>query len=328
MVTRLRQNGNIVINKGINARVRPQTTYYVTRMKKPIAIIKVVQVDDYNSTCQVVELMPGQRIEIGDVFSDSEFEKPEEEKPDRGKDRGKTKKKKTEEEIEKEKIKNRKEYEKKVIENFKKVVSRKTRVIGFKRGSGGTVKISLFDTYNLLSTIVFAGQYASFNPWYAGTYAWGIYSSYKSSSNPKRIRNVMMEITYWDVDYLDAYASYYAYKEVVKDLKRVKMVRDNIYRQKGLDKFHVFQVKIMNPGPGAFQLAPFPWHFYLEGRGGKRLKADHYDEILDKALNPHQAVNGYLYFKRNDQHGQPVLDGKDVTVILEDILGNRRKIKF
>ena len=332
MITRLEQDGNVVINKGMNDQMKPQAVLYVTRMNTPVAKIQVIQVDDYNSICKVLETMPGQKIERGDLFSQEEFKKPVEETPSPkstpDKKNTKVEKVKSDEEILKEKMKKRQEYEKDVNENFKKAVQKKTKAFTFKRGAGGAVKVDAFDTYNFLSTVIFAGKNASINPWYIGPYAWNIYSSYKTSANPNKIRNVQIEIIHWDAEYLDAYSAYYAYKEVVQDPRRVKIVRDNIYRQKGLDKFYVFQVRIANPGPGAFQLAPFPWHFYLEGKDGKRLKADHYDEILDKALNPNQVVNGYVYFQRYDQQGQPVTDGKGVTIQLEDILGHGKKVNF
>lgn len=334
MITKVYPNGNVVINKGLNDRIKPMTVFYVTRMSKPIATIKVIQVDDYNSICRVEELVESNRVSPGDLFSNTPFDKPEEKKPD-GDIGKKDEPPMSNEELEKEKIKKKKEYEKKkkeygkkVVDDFKNTVKKKTKVLRFKRGAGGTIKINVFDTYNFLSTVAFAGQYASINPWYAGMYAYGAYADYKSSMNPKKVRHVQLEITYWDADYLDSYAAYYAYKEVVQDPRRVEMVKKNIYRQKGLDKFYVFQVKIVNPGPGAVQFAPFPWHFYLEGKGGKRLKADHYDEILDKALNPNQVVNGYLYFSRHDKNRQPIIEGKGVTVILEDILGNKKNIHF
>lgn len=332
MVTRLESGGNVVINRGINAQVNPETILYVTRMGRPIATIKVIQVDDYNSLCAPVEYVGSERIQLGDVFSDTPFEKQAEETQQRDPvetpARQSQQEDKSQEELQADRLKKQQEYEKTTTENFKKTVEKKTVALAFKRGSGGTIKLNLFDTYNFLSTIVFAGQYAAVNPWYAGTYAYGTYADFKSSANPERVRNVQMEITYWDSEYLDAYAAYYAFKEVVTDPRRVNIVRENIYRQKGLDKFHVFQVKLINPGPGAFQLAPFPWHFYLEGKDGARLKAEHYDEVLDKALNPGQAVNGYVYFSRFDQQGQPLLEGGGVKVLLEDILGNKRTVNF
>lgn len=333
MVTRIESNGNVVINRGINAQVRPKTDLYVTRAGEPVGKIQIIQVDDYTSVCMVVDLVSGMQVQVGDTFSETPFEKPQE-KPAQPGEENKKDDNKDEKALEKErektmeeKMKSRQEYEKKVVEDFKNTIKKKTVIIQFKKGSGGSIKISAFDTYNLLSTVIAAGG-SAVNPWYAASYAYGVYADSKSTENPKQKRNVQMEVTHWDTVYLDAYAAYYAYKEVVGDPKRVKIVRENIYRQKGLDKFYVFQVKISNPGPGAIQLAPFPWHFYLIGKGDKRLKADHYDEILDKALNPNQVVNGYIYFKRYDEHGQPVADAGNLNVQLEDILGNRRKIDF
>ncbi|MCE1248793.1 MAG: hypothetical protein LWY06_19300 [Firmicutes bacterium] len=329
MVTKMQPNGNVVINKGLNAQVKPGTLFYVTRMSAPVAVLKVIQVDDYSSVCQIVETVGGNNIQPGDVIGTTPFEKPDQApkaSPSPGSSPVKPPvvKVKSPEEISKEREIGAKEASK----NFENVIKRKTQIYRFKRGSGGTIKVNAFDTYNFMSTLFVGGRAASINPWYAATYAYGVYTDSKSTQSNDKVRNVQIEITYWDTEYLDAYATYYAYKEVINDPRQVKMVRENIYRQKGLDKFYVFQVKVVNPGPGAFQLAPFPWHFYLEGKGGARLKADHYDEVLDKALNPNQAVNGYLYFSRYDKQGQPIVETKGVNVILEDILGNGKKINF
>jgi len=316
MVTKMHTNGNVVINKGLNAQIKTGMVFYVTRMSAPIAVIKVIQVDDYSSVCQIVETVGGNNIQPGDVIGTTPFEKPEP-TPSTASSPGASPKPpvvkvKTPEEIQKEREVSAKEASK----NFEGIIKKKTQIYRFKRGSGGTIKVNAFDTYNFLSTLFVGGRAASINPWYAATYTYGVYTDSKSTQNNDKVRNVQIEITYWDTEYLDAYATYYAYKEVINDPRQVKMVRENIYRQKGLDKFYVFQVKIVNPGPGAFQLAPFPWHFYLEGKGGVRLKADHYDEVLDKALNPNQAVNGYIYFSRYDKQGQPVTETKGVNIVL------------
>jgi hypothetical protein len=328
MITKMQTNGNVMINKGINAQTKPGMIFYVTRMSNPIAVIKVIQVDDYSSVCQIVETVGGNNIQSGDVISSTPFEKPEQTPASTAtpgtENKAPVVKVKTPDEIAKDKEKNTKE----VTKNFEGVIKKKTQIYRFKRGSGGTIKVNAFDTYNFLSTLFVGGSGACINPWYAATYAIGVYTDSKSTANNDKVRNVQMEITHWDTEYLDAYATYYSFKEVINDPRQVKMIRENIYRQKGLDKFYVFQVKIVNPGPGAFQLAPFPWHFYLEGKGGARLKADHYDEVLDKALNPNQAVNGYIYFSRYDKQGQPVTESKGVNIVLEDILGNGKKITF
>ena len=63
----------------------------------------------------------------------------------------------------------------------------------------------------------------------------------------------------------------------------------------------------MNRGPGVMQLAPFDWHVYMMDPAGNRIKAERYDEILDKALNAGQEVAGYVYFPRRDPTGKSLL---------------------
>lgn len=324
MITRLAEDGKVVISKGLDANVHPGMDFYVTRMSEPVGKITVVQVDDYNSLCKPLNILPGKHLQVGDVVSTTPYTKPPEKEEEREKTSSEVSNV-TDEELLRERQKAREEYEERVKEQYKDVLERKTKILQFRRGSGGTVKINPFDVYNLLSTVVFAGPYSSFNVYHGLSTAYGIYASYESSANPNRIRNVQMEITHWDSEYLDSFAAYYGYKESVSDPRKVSVIKQNIYRQKGLDKFYVFQVKIINPGPGAFQLAPFPWHFYLKGTDGSRIKADHYDQILDKALNPNQVVNGYIYFKKDTPNAP---SGSDLTVILADILGNNREVSF
>lgn len=321
MVVRLEDKGNVVINRGVNHNTQPQTTYYVTRMRKPIAKLKVVQVDEYSSLCTVEELMPGQKVQVGDTVSLKPFPKPVEKDDSRYTSQPLS-------EIEKDKMKARAEYKKELEERYKDVVGRKTKIVRFKKGAGGVVKVNTFDIYNLASTFMFSGPYASFNIWHGLSSAYGVYAGYKSTQNPKRIRNLQIEMTLWDTEYLDAFASYNAHKKSVSDPRAVNRIKENIYRQKGLDKFYVFQVKIINPGPGPVQLAPFPWHCFVKGPDGKKIKAVNYDEILDKALSPKQVVNGYVYFSRYDKTGQPILKGGEVTVRLEDILGHSSDVTF
>ncbi|MFP4499354.1 MAG: hypothetical protein ACLFQV_14195 [Vulcanimicrobiota bacterium] len=324
MITRIQDDGKIIINRGITHQTNPGTMFYVSRVSEPIARIKVVQVDDYNSVCDVEELLEGRTIQIGDQISTQPFQ-VEPEKEENNEPAGEEKELS---ELEKEKQKAREEYEKNIQENYKNTVEKKTKILRFKKGSGGTIKINAFDAYNLLSTVVLTSAYSSFNVWHGASSAYGIYSSYKSSANPQRIRNVQIEVTLWDTEYLDSFASFYAYRETIEDPRQINTIKNNILKQKGLDKFYVFQIKIVNPGPGAVQFAPFPWHFYMTGPDGKQIKADHYDEILDKALNPNQVVNGYIYFHRYGPNGQPVFSGDKVQIELVDILGNSRKETF
>ncbi len=316
MIIRM-EGDKFAVNRGINHQMNPDTVLYVSRVGEPVAIIRVVMVDEHHSLCELQEGVPGKKISIGDTVSLQPFTMPSAEEEPVAMD-----------ELTRERMKARAEHQQKVEDNYRDVINRKTHILRFKRGAGGTVKVDTFDVVNLMSTTIIGGPYASINAWYAAGTAYSTYAKYKASQNPSRIRNLQMEITLWDTEYLDAFATYESQKDTISDPAQVSQMRENIYRQKGLDKFYVFQVKIINPGPGAVQLAPFPWHCYLKGPDDKRIKAVNYDEILDKALNPNQVVNGYIYFNRYDERNSPVL--KDGRVILElvDVLGNNRNVNF
>jgi hypothetical protein len=318
MVVRVGDNGNIVVNRGINQGAQPGADLYVSRLGTPIAIIRIVQVDEYRSECRVMEVLPHQSIEMGDAFSTDPFDRKKEEPPrpaasatpsgNTGDGTGTGSVSST-------------------PQDYKQVVAQKTRVLEFKRGPGGSVKVKPYDALNMVQMLAFSGPYASFNAWYAVTGAYSMYSGYKQSQNPNQVRNIQIEITLWDAEYLDAFAYYQAGQEQMSDPSHL---RESMYKQKGLDKFYVFQVKIINPGPGSIQLAPFPMHCYMKGPGDKKLKAVNYDEVLDKALNPTQVVNGYIYFSRYDENGQPVMIRSDqkIVLILEDVLGHRGEASF
>jgi len=105
-------------------------------------------------------------------------------------------------------------------------------------------------------------------------------------------------------------------------------MRASLYAQKGLDRYVVFNVKLINKGPGTVQLSPFHWHMYVLDAQGNRVKAERYDQVLDRTLNPDQWVEGNIYFMKVDVAGRPLLPPGKVKVALEDILGDRGEMSF
>jgi hypothetical protein len=150
---------------------------------------------------------------------------------------------------------------------------------------------------------------------------------YHFSGSMNQRPKTYLEVVYWDRDLARAYADYYVYKEANNGGTRVSDVRRSIMAQKGVDNSVVFQFKLSNRGPGILQLAPFDWHMYLLDRDGNRIKADRYDEMLDKALNPGQETQGYMYFSRQDSQGRSLL-GDKVTLDMEDIMGEHTKVHW
>jgi hypothetical protein len=326
MITRI-DNTFIYVNKGIESKLQPGTILYITRLGQPIGTLRVEQVDSYRSICRTMEKIGNHDFCIGDLASTESYTKPA---ATTGVQTGKTAPVLTtapKEGSEKERIEAQLQYEKKVMEQYESVIKKHTCILQFKKGPGGVVQVNGWSIVSLLMPAIYQRPYFVSDYLTLGDIALTTIGRYKASQRPEDVRNVTMEVTYWDVDYLDAFASYYAYKESSTDPRTINTIKENIYRQKGLDKFYVFQVKLYNPGPGMVQLAPFPLHFFIEGKE-RQIHADSYDEILDKTLNPNQSVNGYIYFSRNDQHGQPINQGTQVTVSIVDVVGSSSKVNF
>jgi hypothetical protein len=361
MVT-LVQEDSIKVNRGQIQGVEPDMELFVYRLGKPIAKVKVYQVDDYSSWSRAIFLTAGEAVRVGDVVStepmtpsfaasapppqapspapppsqDAASTAPLQNTPVpqapgpaslspggsppqaqpalnqpaplvRG-DRG--------DEV-------TKRYEKKCQQN--------TRRFSISVKGKGTISVSPFDVLNLLSTtsvLMGSGYASSINPWYLGTIGADMYSRYQYSKGQSQGTSSSIDVVYWDPDLADIYADYVCLKEASTDEDMRQAMRKDVYNQKGLDRSIVFYVIVNNKGPGVMQLAPFSWHMYLLAKDGSRIKAEKYDEVLDRALNPNSDTKGYIYFPRYDVNGQPVLGNGPVKIQLEEIMGKKAVLEF
>lgn len=313
-VTRV-QGEDIVVNLGLQKNMRPGTKLYVYDAHgKPLATVQVTEVDDVSSRVHIVSMEPGALLTVGSQVSDQPYvSAPVPPKASSPPSSNATLKIKPID----------------PVKAFREELKKHTQLYSFRGGKGGMVKIDAFDVLNTVSTLGIGGgsHSAIVNPWLITGSIFDTYNVYRTTARMNQKARSFLQIVYWDEALAASYADYYLYKEAVSDAARRADVRRSLMAQKGVQTSAVFQVKLRNQGPGALQLAPFDWHAYLLDPEGNRVKAERYDEILDKALNPGQEVDGYLYFPRRDPLGKAYV-GSPPTLLIDDVFGERALVKF
>jgi hypothetical protein len=313
------EGDRLVLNAGIDKNMQPGTELYVYRSGQYLAKVRIEQVDEITSILSILSLEPGVLLRIGDVVKDAPPAAggtqpegvpaltPSQEAP---------------------KSLPKYKNEKEVSKAFARKVVEKTKIYFFK--STSSVKgpeVPIAEIANLVAgaqSFGSAGAYAQ-NPWLTAQVALDTIGSLRYRQQFGSKSRSRVELTYWDQDLTDCYTSYYAFKEVIP-ADQLEETRSRMYAEKGIDNFLVFYVKVNNSGNTVMQLAPFKYHVYLIDYQGNRVKAEKYDEILDKALNPNSQVEGYIYFPRFDSVGNPYTQGGVVRLSLEDIAGESTEL--
>jgi hypothetical protein len=319
MVTRV-SGEEISINIGQQKNAQPGMQLYVyDSMGKPVATVRVVEVDDYASRVQILGLEPRSSLSVGNTVTDTAFTPtPPGSAPATAATPSAT--------PSSEGTPPAKAVD--PVKNFEAVLTAHTQMYSFKGGKGGAIKVDLGDVLNIVSSVgIGNGSIGISNPWLITTTAFETYERYSHSARVNQKARSTIEVVYWDEALTNAYADYYVYKETYLDAAKKEEVRQSLLAQKGVQSSAVFQVRIRNRGPGLLQLAPFDWHVYLLDAEGNRIKAERYDEILDKALNAGQEVQGYVYFPKRDPLGRSYV-GEPVQLLIEDIFGERTTVKW
>ena len=319
MLIRVRAD-EIVVNLGLQKNVRPGTQLYVYDSSgRPVATVRVREVDDYSSRVELVGLEPGGLLAVGNTVTDTPYKpapvaartpapppspgataSPSAPRQSPTPQPSPTTAARTPD----------------PVKGFVASLKGHTRMYQFKGGKGGAIRVKGADVYNILSTVLLTGSHsAALNPWMVTNTVMETYGTYSATSKANQRPRSYLEVVYWDRELMSAYADYYVYKQNLNRSTRDEVFR-NLVAQKGVDTSVIFQIKVMNRGPGVMQLAPFDWHVYMMDPSGNRIKAERYDEILDKALNAGQEVAGYVYFPRRDPTGKSLV-AKPVTLLIE-----------
>lgn len=334
MVIRV-QGDQVVVNLGLQKGLQPgQKLYVYNALGSPVATVQVSQVDESSSVVQIVSMEPGAALTLGNQVSDAPYSpvpiaaRPSETTGGSGVASVSTPATSAVPPASSKLSPDGRPVD--AVKAFAAALKTNTQMYAFQGGKGGSVKISAFDVLNFASTLGVGpgGSHGLIiNPWLITSTAWDTYSGYQASAKANQRARSYIQVVYWDAALSSAYADYYLFKENVTDPMRRDEMRRTVLAQKGVQTSAVFQVKIRNAGPGALQLQPFDWHCYMIDPQGNRVKAERFDEILDKALNPGQEVDGYIYFPRRDPMGKSYV-ADPPTLLIEDVFGERAVLKF
>ena len=132
---------------------------------------------------------------------------------------------------------------------------------------------------------------------------------------------IQIEVVHWDNELLETYCKMQAAQQGMSSVEELNALRQQMQREKQLDKNDVFQVRMQNVGELNVEMSPFHWHMFMSAPDDKRVVATHYDQVLDRKLAPKQEVTGFITFPR-----VPNQDG--VKVFLEDVYGDRGEFSF
>ncbi|HXE73346.1 MAG TPA: hypothetical protein VNO81_11870 [Candidatus Nitrosotenuis sp.] len=328
MVTRV-EGEEVVVNRGAQDQMIPGSRWYVYRMGRPVAQIEITLVDQYSSRARIVE---GGGVQVGDQFNDRPFAQapasagetaaPPPAAPPGAGNPGLPPEAAGSPALDQ-------ESRQEIQESYERYLASRTATRTFAGGAQAKKDVQL-NPWMLLNL---AGSWGANGQWIAspqvlvatGAEAIGTntitHDIYKDSK-------VDISVTWWDDGLVERYADQMALREGRFSVQDRLSMRASLFAQKGLDRFLAFSVTIKNHGPGSVQFAPFHWHIYLIDAQGNRLKAERYDQVLDKTLNPNQQVEGNVYFLRNDAAGRPVTGSGPVTLVLADIFGQQQDIRF
>lgn len=135
------------------------------------------------------------------------------------------------------------------------------------------------------------------------------------------VARINIEVVHWDNELLESYARMQAAQQGMTSVEELNALRQQMQREKQLDKNDVFQVRMQNVGELNVEMSPFHWHMFMSAPDDKRVVATHYDQVLDRKLAAKQEVTGFITFPR-----VPNQDG--VKVFLEDVYGDRGEFSF
>ena len=325
MVVNVAQNGEITVNRGIADNVTPGTRWYIYRNGAPKAEVEAVLVDNYTTMVRVVS---GNGVAVGDKITTKPFATaPKEKKEETAKNIESTIPKNKVDPRFKNTRKPKEETAESTENRYRKALSSSTKKASFSGGMNKQRRTSVnpMMAYNMFSSFTTRGGGLIWQE--AATTVTGEAAYNATMKNQSKFCSVDVEVTWWSDNLLDAYSDMIAFKEGRTSMEQRLAMRNGLYSQRGTDKFLVFHVKMKNTGKANVQVEPFHWHAYLLDGQGNRLKAERYDQILDRTLTPGQETEGNIYFSKYDASGRCLADDK-ISLVLEDILTERATLKF
>ena len=202
MVIRMRGD-EIVVNLGLQKNVRPGTQLFVYDASgRPVATVKVLEVDDYSSRVELLGIEPGGVLAVGNNVTDTPYKPapvaartpppppPPSASPAAPPTPGRAPSPAPT---------TASTRPPDAVKGFVGSLKKHTQMYQFRGGKGGAIKVKAADVYNILSTVLLTGsQSASLNPWMVSNTVMETYGIYSATSKANQRPRSYLEVVYWD----------------------------------------------------------------------------------------------------------------------------------
>ncbi len=150
----------------------------------------------------------------------------------------------------------------------------------------------------------------------------GMSHYYYNEMRQNQKMKVHMEAIYWDQKLSDAYAGYLATRENL-DIRGAAIKKMEVARQKGVDRYAVFEVTFENTGRRPAILSPIDHHILLVNADGRYISPSKIDQSLNAELRPGEKIHGFLYYPKISTMGL-----KEVKLRVQGLLGDQGDLSF
>lgn len=306
--------GTITINRGSEEGVRKGSTWTVVRDGQTVGQAVVDSLDEYSATAVVSQ---GSGIRIGDLVTSGGAPAASGN---------------SEVEVVNASLNSRESLEQ-AEGAYRGLLDRRTEDRGFETRLGGSSVdgwqalntgyqiASWVQLFNANSSIGLSNNvYTPYVVQSAANAGMSHYWHHQMRQNMKM--KVHMEATYWDQKLCDAYAGYLAARENL-DIRGAAIKKMEVARQKGADRYAVFEVTFENTGRRPTTLSPIDHHVLLVNADGRYISPSKIDQSLNVELRPGEKVHGYLYYPKISAMGV-----KELKLRVQGLLGDEGDLSF
>lgn len=217
---------------------------------------------------------------------------------------------------------------------YKRSLDRHTEGYGFVTPTPGSAYNNMqtgMEIYNVAATIDLYSRYdfdptGAFigNPWWIGSAVGGFIQRQVATNNyyeGQRVR-VDAEVTYWDEDLVDLQTDVVAAENGLS-VQETLARKVEAVKQKGVDRYAVFEVHLKNVGQLPAPLEPFKYRIFMMSSEGQAISASRVDPVLDTTLQPGSEIRGMVYFPKIVAAGQ-----QELKLAFEQMFGDRGTLNF
>ncbi|MBS2038367.1 hypothetical protein JST97_25515 [bacterium] len=312
------EGSRIVINRGLMDSVKVGDRFVVIRMGRNIAELVVQNVNQQESQASVAQLYSQEPVLAGDALTVGGEVAPQATNNRPGQPKALTPLQLTMQQT---------------SEEYQEMLKSRTQSQEFQQKWSGKTDQNQ-EAFNTQNGLYMADSLA-FSLWTGGPGWWWnsadtlirtasqAYWSHNLREHMMRdyMARIQIEVVHWDNELLEAYCKMQAAQQGMTSVEELNALRQQMMREKQLDKNEVFQVRMQNVGELNVEMSPFHWHIFMAAPDEKRVVATHYDQVLDRKLAPKQEVTGLVTFPR-------VPNQDSLKLFLEDVYGDRGEFSY